>query len=87
MTKETPELIAECWLLLVEYIPRRDHIPAAEQLFTYLESVLDKKELEAIADLDGDLNEAYTVVSKENDDYDENDFSDVDSDWDADDEG
>lgn len=79
MTKETPELIAECWALLVEYIPRRDHIPAAEQLFTYLESVLDKKELAAIADLDSDLNEAYVTISKENNDYyEEDDFSTYD---------
>ena len=74
MTKETPELITECWQLLVEYIPRRDHVPAAEQLLTYLETVLDKEELAAIADLDSDLAEAYNVVSEENsDDYEDKD--------------
>lgn len=63
MTKETPELMTECWQLLVEYIPRRDHVAAAEQLFSYLSSVLSKEELEAIADLDSDLNDAYLVIS------------------------
>jgi hypothetical protein len=62
MTKETPELITECWQLLVEYIPRRDHVSAAEQLVTYLESILDKDELRAITDLDSDLADAYKVI-------------------------
>ena len=65
MTKETPELMTECWQLLVEYIPRRDHADAAEQFFSYLTSVLSKEELEAIADLDSDLNDAYLAVSDE----------------------
>jgi len=80
MTKETPELIAECWLLLVEYIPRRDHIPAAEQLLTYLESVLDKEELAEIADLDADLSKAYDVISEENSDEYDDDFDDTEED-------
>ena len=63
MTKETPELMTECWQLLVEYIPRRDHAAAAEQLFSYLSSVLSKEELEAIADLDSDLSDAYLAVT------------------------
>lgn len=65
MTKETPELVAECWQLLVEYIPRRDQAAAAEQLFGYLTSVLSKEEQAAIADLDSDLNEAYVALSEE----------------------
>jgi hypothetical protein len=67
MTKETPELISECWQLLVEYIPRRDHTSAAEQLVSYLNSILDKDELRAVADLDSDLNEAYQIVAEEED--------------------
>jgi hypothetical protein len=73
MTKETPELITECWQLLVEYIPRRDQAAAAEQLFGFLSSVLSKEEQEAIADLDSDLSEAYMTVSN-----DEETFSDFD---------
>ena len=69
MTKETPEIIAEAWQLLVEYIPRRDHAVAAEQLFSYLSSVLSKEEQAAIADLDSDLSEAYTILSGDEDDY------------------
>jgi hypothetical protein len=65
MTKEIPELITECWQLLVEYVPRRDHAAAAEQLFTYLSSILSKEEQEAIADLDGDLSDAYRAISEE----------------------
>ena len=75
MTKETPELVAEIWQLLVEYIPRRDHAAAAEQLFSFLQSTLAKDELEAVADLDGDLSDAMNEleVDEENDldDYDE----------------
>jgi hypothetical protein len=71
MTKETPELITECWQLLVEYIPKRDHAAAAEQLFSYLSSVLSKEEQEAIADLDSDLSEAYNIVSDDEDEYEE----------------
>jgi len=82
MTKETPELIAECWLLLVEYIPRRDQAGAAEQLFTYLTTVLSKEEQEAIADLDSDLSEAYTILVGEeedfNDSYEEDDNEEMD---------
>ena len=65
MTKETPEMITECWQLLVEYIPRRDQPAAAEQLFSYLSTILSKEEQEAIADLDSDLGEAYTAISEE----------------------
>lgn len=67
MTKETPELITECWQLLVEYIPNRDQVPAAEHLLTYLETILDKDELMAIAELDSDLSDAYKTVSEAND--------------------
>jgi len=67
MTKETPELITECWQLLVDYIPRRDQASAAEQLFSYLSSVLSKEEQAAIADLDSDLGEAYAAISEEED--------------------
>ena len=70
MSKETPELITECWQLLMDYIPRRDQMMAAEQLFSYLTTVLDKEELEAIADLDSDLSDAYITLSKENEDFD-----------------
>ena len=75
MTKEIPDLMTECWQLLVEYIPRRDHAAAAEQLFSYLSSVLSKEELEAIADLDSDLSDAYLAVSDETEPevYDEED--------------
>ena len=81
MTKETPELIAEAWQLLVEYIPRRDQAAAAEQLFTYLSTVLSKEEQEAISDLDGDLAEAYVILKGEEDfnygyEEDENDEMD-----------
>jgi len=69
MAKETPELIAECWQLLVEYIPRRDHSAAAEQLFSYLTSILDKDELEAIADLDSDLSDAYNAISLDDEEF------------------
>jgi hypothetical protein len=65
MSKETPELVAETWALLVDYIPRREHVSAAEQLLTYLETVLDKGELLAIAELDSDLAEAYNSVIEE----------------------
>ena len=65
MTKETPELLTECWQLLVEYIPRRDHGSAAEQFVTFLESVLDKDELRAMADLDTDISNAYDVLLEE----------------------
>lgn len=81
MTKEVPELITECWQLLVEYIPRRDHAGAAEQLFSYLETVLHKDELEAIADLDGDLSDAYNSLDRE-----EEGFEDGDYDYNEDDE-
>jgi hypothetical protein len=77
MTKETPELITECWQLLVDYIPRRDQSSAAEQLFSYLSSVLSKEEQEAIADLDSDLGEAYAAISEEEELFqdDEDDFN------------
>lgn len=77
MTKETPELITECWQLLVDYIPRRDQSSAAEQLFSYLSTVLSKEEQEAIADLDDDLNKAYGAISEEESAFeeDEDDFN------------
>jgi hypothetical protein len=78
MTKETPELIAECWLLLLEYIPDRDHSPAAEQLFGYLTTVLSKEELEAIADMDSDLADAYLSITDEEYDSDEDDSNSED---------
>jgi hypothetical protein len=71
MTKETPELLTECWQLLVDYIPRKDQSSAAEQLFSYLSSVLSKEEQEAIADLDGDLGEAYAAISEEDSGFEE----------------
>jgi len=77
MTKETPELLAECWQLLVEYIPRRDHIASAEKLISYLESVLDKDELQAVSDLDPDLEDAYrSVIDIEEDEVDEDEEED-----------
>lgn len=80
MSKETPELIAECWQLLVDYIPRRDIAGAAEQLYSYLYTVLDKEELAAIAELDSYLSDAGIVVEEENaqaDDY-EDEYDDED---------
>lgn len=65
MTKETPEVITECWQLLVEYIPRREHSSAAEQLLSYLETVLDRHELQAVTDLDSDLAEAHSIMVEE----------------------
>ena len=65
MIKETPEVIAECWLLLVEYIPHRDRANAAEHLFSYLSTVLSKEEQEAISDMDSDLSDAYFTVLDE----------------------
>ena len=77
MTKETPELLAECWQLLVEYIPRRDHTASAEKLISYLESVLDKDELQAVSDLDPDLEDAYrSVIDIEEDEVDEDEEED-----------
>ncbi len=73
MTKEIPELITECWQLLVEYIPRRDHLSAAEQLYSYLETVLSREELTATADLDGDLMDAQTAIEDQNEDFEEPD--------------
>ena len=73
MTKETPELITECWQLLLEYIPHRDHSPAASQFFEYLTTVLSKEELEAIADLDSDLSDAYLSIINDEYDIDEDD--------------
>ena len=80
MTKETPELLTECWQLLVEYIPRRDHATAAEQLFSYLTSVLSKEELDAIAELDSDLSEAYSAVSESEEVDDDYEIEDEDED-------
>jgi hypothetical protein len=80
MTKETPELITECWQLLVEYIPRRDQASAAEQLFHYLSTVLSKEEQEAIADLDSDLSDAYTAMTEEEEQFEEED-EDFESDF------
>lgn len=77
MSKETPELVAECWQILVEYIPRREQAAAAEQLYSYLTSVLDKGELDALADLDSDFGdardtaEAEEEIFHEDDDYNE----------------
>jgi hypothetical protein len=70
MQKDTPEVITECWQLLVEYIPHRDRATAAEHLFGYLGSVLSKEEQEAISDLDGaDLSDAYFAnLDEENSD-------------------
>jgi hypothetical protein len=65
-----PEIINECWQLLVEYIPRRDHDKAAEHLFSYLITVFDKSELEALAEMDSDLSEAYkNTVEDDEEDY------------------
>lgn len=68
-----PEILTECWQLLVEYIPRRDHAVAAEQLFSYLSSVLSKEEQEAIADLDSDLSDAYDNIMKDEETFNSND--------------
>ena len=65
MIKDTPEIITECWQLLVEYIPHRDRATAAEHLFTYLSNVLSKEEQEAISDMDNDLSDAYFAVLDE----------------------
>ena len=62
MTKETPEFIAECWQMLVEYIPRKEHISAAEVFVTYLDQILDRLELDAVLDLDTDLATAYQTT-------------------------
>lgn len=70
MTKDTPEIITECWQLLVDYIPRREHSTAAELFVSYLESVLDKDELQAIADLDTELSDAYYIMKEEEEDFD-----------------
>ena len=76
MTKDVSELMTECWQLLVEYIPRRDHTAAAEQFFSYLYTVLSKEELEAIAELDSDLSEAYSATLEEDEYFDEEDEED-----------
>jgi len=82
MSKEISEIMTECWQLLVEYIPRRDHSAAAEQLFSYLVSVLSKEELEAIADMDEDLSDAYQNISEHEtedlDSYEDEDTNYVD---------
>ncbi len=67
MDKDKSELVTECWQLLIEYIPRRDQTQAAEQLFSYLSSVLDKEELEAVAELDSDLGVVYQSSIEEED--------------------
>jgi len=84
MAKETAEVITECWQLLIDYIPRRDQSSAAEQLFTYLNSVLSKEELEAIADLDDDLNEIYQSNKIEEDYDDEEEDEEEEYDYDED---
>ena len=73
MTKDTAELVTECWQLLVEYIPRRDHASAAEQLMSYLATVLDKTELVAVTDLDGDLADAHATLDDQEELEDEYD--------------
>lgn len=82
MSKETPELITECWQMLVEYIPRREQAAAAEQLFGYLANTLTEDELNLIADLDSDLAEAQQIL-KEDEEYEN---SEHDEDFDSEEE-
>jgi hypothetical protein len=80
MTKDTSEVLTECWQILVDYIPRKNHGVAAELFVSYLDSVLDKDELQAITTLDTELADAYSTISEENndeeDDDDDNDYYD-----------
>jgi hypothetical protein len=78
MLKETPELIAESWQILVEYIPRKEHSAAAEQFCNYLVTALSEEEMIAIADLDSDLSEAYVTISRDNEEFEEEFHEDFD---------
>ncbi|VVC05191.1 Uncharacterised protein [uncultured archaeon] len=76
MSKDTSELLAECWQLLVDYIPHRDQSAAAEQFISYLVSILDEGELEAISELDGDLADAYQTISSDETEENQNEEDD-----------
>jgi hypothetical protein len=73
MSKDISEIMTECWQLLIEYIPRREHSAAAEQFFSYLYTVLSKEELEAIAEVDSDLFDAYSLTIEDNELVDDED--------------
>jgi hypothetical protein len=80
MSMEGTQAIAECWQLLLEYIPERDHNAASEHLITFCRSVFTNKEMLEIADLDSDLATAYENIAEvegDNDDYDP--YADEDS--------
>jgi hypothetical protein len=74
--KETPELLAETWQLLVEYIPNKEHKHAAEHLISFLGSILSKEELSALNDLDSDLSDAWDNVGEIEEDYTDKDDED-----------
>lgn len=71
---DTPNIIAECWQVLMEYIPEREQAAAAEHLITFFQAMLTKKEMLELTDLDVDLQKAFDDIAEPEEPEDDEEY-------------